>query len=147
MTVVGGYNYDWQVERRLDTYNGENELCKFTLHYPEDDVIEEDASDEFPPPTLVRSLVRNCEFKLKPVSDMLDVDVDTVVDLNNDALDKAVDDIQKAFNSDTLVSCNLGVKRVDFESWNKEEIDSKGAYYPYIANAVFRIYYFKARSL
>lgn len=147
MTVAGGYNYDWQTIRRIDTYHDENELCKFTLHYPEEEAFEEDASDEFPPPTMMRSLSRKVEFKCKPVSDMLEVDTDDVIDLNNDALDKALCDIKKAFNSDSLSSCNKGVKRVDFEEAVKEPIESSGAYYPFLLSANFRIFYQEPRSL
>ena len=146
MTIANGYNYDWETVRRYDAYTMETTNCVFSLHYPEEEAFVEDATDEMPPPTMTRSLVRSVEFKCKPISDALDVDTEDVIDENNDALDKAFEDITKAFYSDTLGSCNLGVKKVEFTEAVKEPISSKGAYYPFLLSANFRIYYHEPRG-
>ena len=150
MTVVGGYNYDWTTYRRIDTYTLSTENCVFSLRYPEDGVIEEDLTgedDRYLADQMSQVLARNCEFMLKPVSDMLEVDQEDVLDLNNDALDKALDDIRKAISINKLNTCGLGILGVEYAGVDYEEITSQGVYYPNMYKVEMRIIYTDSRSL
>ena len=150
MTVVGGYNYDWTTYRRIDTYTLSTENCVFSLRYPADGLIEEDITgedDNYLADQMSQVLARNCEFMLKPVSDMTAVDTEKVIDYNNDALDKALDDIRKAISVNTLNTCGLGILGVEYVGVEFEEITSQGAYYPFMYKVEYRIIYNVARSL
>ena len=145
ITVSGGANYDWSTAKRLDTYISDGQGLVATVHYPEDSPFEEDISDEVFTPSINRMLKRTIEIKVRVVSDTLDIDVDNIIDENNDALDKALDDLTCALSSDTLGTCNLGVKGVVYTTASKESIDSKGIYYPFLLNATYEIIYSKVR--
>ena len=80
------------------------------------------------------------------MSDTLEIDDDLVVDQNNDAIDKALEDLIKRFGSQYLESCSLGVYRVEYITASKEEITSSGVYYPYLLNVEYSIYYRVQRS-
>jgi hypothetical protein len=150
MTVAGGYNYDWQAERRLDKYTGENKLCKFTLRYPEDSPFEDDITgedDRFLADSMSQVLERECEFVLMPVSDMGVVKPKNIIDLNNDALDKALRDIRKAVSINTLSVCGLGVLGVEYGPAIKEETAGGSVYYPFVCNLNMKIIYSDSRSL
>ena len=147
LNVVGGYNFDWVTRRRPDTYMESDALAYFSLHYPEDEEFEEDASDEFSGDSLSRFLARNVEFHLRVRSDATTLDPDTVKDLNNDANDRALEDIRLAFGSDTLNTCNKGIHLVSYVSAGKEEHTSQSAYYPYSVRATYRIIYKEPRRL
>lgn len=145
IAVVDGNNYDWSVVKRLDTYISDSQGLVATIHYPEDTPFEEDVTSEFMTPSTDRMLKRTIEIKTRVVSDALDVNVDNIIDENNDALDKALDDLTGALCSDTLGTCNLGIKGVNYVSASKERIDSQGVYYPFLLNATYEIIYSKVR--
>ena len=146
ITVVGGANYDWSTAKRLDEYIPDSDGLVATIHYPEGSPFETDVSEEFFTSSINRMLMRTIEIKIRVVSDALVVDTDELIDENNDAIDKALDDLTAALSSDTLGTCNLGVKGVNYVSASKEDIESKGVYYPYLLNVEYQIIYSKARG-
>ena len=145
VSIAGGANYDWSTAKRLDTYIPDSAGLVATIHYPTDSPFETDVSADYMTPSINRMLERAIQIKVRVVSDTIAVDVDEVVDENNDALDKALDDLICALSSDTLGTCNLGVKGVQYVSASKEEIDSQGIYYPYLLNVEYQIIYSKVR--
>ncbi len=145
ITAGGTVNYDWSTAKRLDTYIPDSAGLVATIHYPTDSPFETDVSEDYFTPSINRMLARTIEIKVRVVSDTLIVDVDDIVDENNDALDKALDDLTCALSSDTLGTCNKGVKGVEYISASKEEIDSQGIYYPYLLNVEYQIIYSKVR--
>jgi hypothetical protein len=100
----------------------------------------EDSANEY------RVIQRNIEIKAKVVSTATIVKPTDMVDQNNDALDNMTQDLQKAFNSNTLSTCDLGVKDVIVGDISKEKIDSGTVYYPFLLNAEFQIIYKQVRN-
>ena len=143
IAVVDGYNFDWGTKRRLDTYIKSSETVTATVHYPEDAPLAEEILDQST--NEYRIIARNIEIKAKVKSTTTIIKTENVVDENNEVIDDMLDDLMTAFNSSTLNSCDLGVQSVDFITASKEDITSKGAYYPYLLNAEFQIIYRKAR--
>jgi hypothetical protein len=143
IAVVGGYNFDWGTKRRIDTYIKTSETVTATVHYPEDSPLAEEllegSTNEY------RLMVRTVEIKARVKSSATTLRTENMVDENNEVVDEMLDDLHKAFNSSTLNSCSLGVQSVDFISANKEDITSKGAYFPFLLNAEFQIIYKKER--
>jgi len=141
IAIVDGYNYDWDTEKRYDTYIPDNDNVTATVHYPTDAPFEVDVSEEENAVSNERILRRDIEIKCRVVSDATVVDEDDIVDENNDALDKALEDLLAKFGGNYLLTCGNGVYKVDYIQASKEDITSKGVYYPFLLNVEFSIFY------
>jgi hypothetical protein len=144
IAVVDGYNYDWGTEKRLDIYIKTSANVTATVHYPEDEPIAEEILEEST--NEYRVISRNIEIKCRVISTATVINSKDVVDQNNDALDSALEDLYTVFNSNTLNTCDLGVKDVIFVTASKESITSKSVYYPFLLNAEFQIIYKQVRN-
>ena len=149
MTVAGGYNYNWVTIRRIDAFTLNDESCVFSLRYPTASPFRENITrdGDYPADSMTEIYARDVELVCKPVSDMLEVDVDDVLDLNNDAIDKAQNDIDKAINIGTLNTCGYGILGVEYGASTLEVNTSGDVYYPYLLNITVRIIYSKSRSI
>jgi hypothetical protein len=149
MTVANGYNYDWVEYRRIDTYQPETLIGKaaLSLEYPVDRPFEADVSEDFRPQLNTRSKMRDIDFMCRVISDTDGtIEVDDVVDQDNDALDKALWDIQKAINTGTLNACGFGIRAADYIDAEKEEIESGGVFFPYLLKVNYNIVYTETRE-
>ena len=143
IATVDGYNFNWSTKKRLDTYVKETANVTATVHYPTDSPLAEEilegSTNEY------RLLARNIEIKAKVKSKTTIINEENIVDENNEVIDEMLDDLCGAFNSSTLNSCDLGVVEVNFLTASKEDITSKGVYYPFLLNAEFQIIYKRER--
>jgi len=141
MATVDGYFFNWETRKRLDTYIKESATVKSTVHYPVDTPlfteIKEQSTNEY------RMLARTIYVKSKVKSAASILRKEDMVDENNEVIDSMIDDLCKAFTSSTLNSCDLGVTEVNIIDASKEDITSKGAYYPFLLNTEFQIIYKK----
>lgn len=142
---VDSPNYDWQTRRRIDKYVKRGAKVTATIHYPEDSPFEVNVSEEEKAMSGEEICRRDIQIKCSIVSESLRVDPETIIDENNDALDKTLRDLQSAMANQYLNTCGLGVYKVYYADANKEKIEGKSAYYPFLLNAEYSIYYRVAR--
>lgn len=142
--VAGGYNFDWDTGRRADRGY---ELPTFIIEYPVNVPFETDVTREGGVSSTEWRLRRRVLFIGRVPSDMLVAVDEEVIDKNNDALDKALDDFQKMFDGTIGTTlCPLGVKKITFVSSAKRPLPSNGVYYPFELIATYDIDYTKKRG-
>jgi len=148
MTVANGYNYDWVEYRRPDTYQPETETGSacLSIHYPEDRPFELRVTDDVRTTQNRETWLRDIDIVCRVISDNIVTHEETVIDLNNDALDKARWDVKRAINTGTLNDCALGIRAVDVVDVSKIEIDSNGVYFPFLLQVNYNITYEEKRE-
>jgi len=145
ISTANGAYYNWSTIRREDTFVKDSADVVATIRYPNDSPFVQNGEGEITPTNINRIMMRSIEIVCLLKSKTSLIQVENIVDEDNDALDEAVDDVLCALSSDSLNSCSLGVKAVEFIGATKEEIDSSDIYYPYNLVVEFNIYYNKAR--
>lgn len=155
MTVANGYNYDWSTNRRTDSYIPISEQAgstspdvSFILEYPDDgSPLFEDKSKEGGISSRERRMKREVRFVARVTSDMTVIDAENLIDLNNDAIDKALDDILKKFCGKVMQQhyCENGVRSIEPIQGFKRAIESKSAYLPYELVVIYLFDYKESR--
>lgn len=130
MTIANGFNYDWVTGRRADlSYKND---AVFIIEYPDTEPFESNNDEAGGISSFQYRNIRKIYIIGRVKSDLTTVILEDIIDKNNDALDKALQDLKKKFCgkiNNTL--CENGVIKIDYGNAYKREIESKGVYYPY----------------
>ncbi len=144
MTVANGYNYDWTTSRRTDLYNKSEAV--FSVEYPDGAPFELNVDELGGINSFQYRNRRNLLFVAKIKSDLTVVIADEVIDKNNDALDKALDDYTKAFcGTISQALCEQGVRIITFNGAVKRATTTGNVYYPYELVVEYDLDYIKTR--
>ena len=134
-------NYTWGTGRDASlTYP--DSKATFILEYPLNRPFEDNKKGAKGITSFERKNSRIVHFIGRVISDLGVVTADEILDKNNDALDKALEDIKSVFCGaipNTL--CREGVTLIGYSNATKRPLESKGPYYPYEVLVAYEIEY------
>lgn len=146
MTIADGYNFDWDTSRNVNIYHKPD--ATFIIEYPDTEPFEENISEEGGINSYQYKLQRTVLFVGRVKNQTNKLNMDTIIDTDNDALDLALDDITRKFCGAIVTDpelCQNGVREIEYINVSKRELDSHTAYYPYDLVVEFSIKYIKSR--